>query len=57
MIRRVVMELRSGLRQIQGWIDIEASDLPQNPEGHTLVKIAKNYVLYKEFEKPQPPVE
>jgi len=57
VIRRVVLELTSGLRQIQGWIDIEAADMPQNPEGHTLVKIAKNYVLYKEFEKPQPPVE
>jgi hypothetical protein len=48
MIRRVVLELKSGLRQIQGFVDVEAKDLSANPEGHTLVTIKPTYVLYKE---------
>lgn len=48
MLRRVVVELQSGLRRIEGFIDVEAKDIPESPEGHTLVRIGKTYVLYKE---------
>jgi hypothetical protein len=48
MIRRVVLILQSGIRQIQGLVDAEAKDLPSNPEGHSLVKITDRMVLYKE---------
>ncbi len=49
MIRRIVLELESGLRQIQGVHDIPAdTEIPQLVEGHTLVRIGKHYILYKE---------
>ncbi len=49
MIRRIVLELQSGLRQIQGVHDIPAdADVPKLVEGHTLVRISKHYILYKE---------
>ncbi len=48
MLRRVVLELLSGLRRIEGFVDAEDKDMPQNPEGHTLVRIRPTYVLYKE---------
>lgn len=48
MIRRVVLIEQSGLRRIHGLIDVEAKDIPTNPDGHQLVKITERYVLYKE---------
>ena len=48
MLRRVVLELQSGLRRIEGFIDVEAKNMPQNPEGHILVRVTPTYVLYKE---------
>jgi hypothetical protein len=49
MIRRIVLELASGLRQIQGVHDIpNDADIPQLVEGHTLVRVSNTYILYKE---------